>query len=123
MVLKCVSRAHMTRSNSNASQAAPSSKRRLLSLTLTAEHHSIVFAVSQHPEKGLNVDHVPGLELPLVAAHGSGEIEQARVGVPGGMRVVMEFKAVQPSRGACDVRLEKNVPVGLRDEAKHCDDG
>ena len=71
-----------------------------------------------HPDEGLQVYHVTRAQIAQVAARGFGEREQARVGLPGGLRLILKVEAVLARRAARDVGLEEDVRVGLRDEAE-----
>lgn len=79
---------------------------------------ALVFIRSLDPEERLEVDHVSRAQIAKISTNPGGKPKQARVGFPPGARAVVEGVAVFLGRKACDVRLEKDVPIRLRDEAE-----
>ena len=80
-----------------------------------------VFIRSLDPEERLKVDHVPRAQVAKIGANRGGKPKEVRVGFPRWARAVVKGVAVFLGRKACDIRLEKDVPIGLRYEAEHGD--
>src|SRR5215210_9486225 len=81
----------------------------------------LVLIRTLHPEEGLDVDHVPRLQIAKIVPHDLGKLKEVGVGLPGWPGPVYKVEAILARCRAGDVRLQKDVRVRLGNESEDGD--
>jgi hypothetical protein len=74
----------------------------------------IIFGRPLHPDEGLNVDQVLGSQSGQVEPDLPSETQQALIGWPGRMGLVVEIESVGTRRSSGYSRFQENMGAGLR---------